>query len=217
MSETCNNTDHGTVRVLLDAIEQCFQGRFEVRPRTNDSMGTVQVWYQLLRDLPARCVLAGGYQLLSELRHPPSPGEVRQAALDIQDGALAPPSPWMAWERVLSACGDGLLDIHDLTAEESRALKMVGGLFGVKSSLTPSYDRRQFCEAYETIMRERRKTIGAIPEVRAVVDDHAPRLPERKPEEVAADDDIETRPASPEEIRDMLKNFNHYKPEWERK
>ena len=96
------NTDRQTIRVLLDAISQSYPGRFEVMPKTKDSVGTVTIWYHLLKDLPANCVLGAGYKYLGEDREwPPTPGCIRHLALDLVDGDLAPKSPWMAWERVL--------------------------------------------------------------------------------------------------------------------
>ena len=77
--------------------------------RLDDDAETILVYYELLQDLPTQLVQAAAVEYMtSPAAFPPTPGQIRAHAIDLQKRANNVPSPDEAWKMVDEAPIDGL-------------------------------------------------------------------------------------------------------------
>ena len=212
-----NQTTRETVCSILYALVDSFPGKLEIQSENKDPnnprTGTVNLWYSVLKDLPADCVRGAVMDYIASPREwPPTVGQVRKMATMLSMGELAPRSPWEAWERVVLRTYD-MSDSDGkpifLTEEERRALNTIGGSWNIKNSKNISRDRDHFVRAYNDFLAAKHQRAMAMPPVKKLADENAPtppQLPERtEPEEP------KPQLASPELVREMLKEIPGYK------
>jgi hypothetical protein len=146
-----------TVERMFARMTAAYQGRIE----SSDSV--LETWFLLLRDLDAEATLKATMDILSEPREwPPTPGQVRDRAVDISRGKLVPISPTEAWEHVLNSSVDSSVILDE---NEKRALRVCGGAWAVKTSSHVESVRMTFIAHYKALCVAEKRIAATIPEV----------------------------------------------------
>ena len=176
-----NQTTRETVCSILHALVDSFPGKLEIQPENKDPnnprTGTVNLWFSVLKDLPADCVRGAAMHFIASAREwPPTVGQVREMATMLSMGELAPRSPWEALERILEKCGgDETIELDWL---EKRALKVIGGTWAIKNSTDVGRVRNHFVMAYRDFSTAKHQRAMAMPRVRQLAEENAPRPPQ---------------------------------------
>jgi hypothetical protein len=168
-------TNAETVDGILLEISEIWQSQFKLTEFTG------VVWLRRLRDLDAELVLAAVDAICNEPgRFPPTPGTIRDRALQIGTGALSAPTGADAWDRVLQwnretppAGGQGEPSSIVLTDNERRALKSVGGSWAIAHSSNGDWLRTQFIKRFEELAAAEAAERNATPETKALVEGRA--------------------------------------------
>ncbi|MCH8877794.1 MAG: hypothetical protein IIA89_13390 [Chloroflexi bacterium] len=142
-----------------------------VFPNWKGTPETVSVYVRILADLPPELLEMAIVQLLSQDREfMPTPGTIRETALQLEDyasGRLSAPEAWGEAMRLIRGVGSARLDQEgsgDDTLDQ--AMRAVGGWRAVGYSDNPTADRARFIEAYSTIDRREREERRMLPAVR---------------------------------------------------
>lgn len=138
---------------------------------------SLELYYQVLRDLPDVAVEAAARQrLASDNPFFPRAGELRQLAVDIISGADQVMPAQEAWGRLMrrirhygsdpqfwiSPTGERLSPLPELV---KCAVNAIGGLAYIGMSDNLPADRARFIEAYNVFVDRARERIGMLPEV----------------------------------------------------
>jgi hypothetical protein len=108
----------------------------------------------------------------TKMDFPPSIAEIREQTLNLMHGELEAPSAIDAWERIWARIkGDETIVLSDA---EKRAREHVGGIWHLKNSQNSTFDRAQFCRAYDELVRRQRLERQATPAVKQYVDLNKP-------------------------------------------
>ena len=185
-----------TIQKCFSIIAECYPGRFT--PTTNGEITTAEVWLKMLGDIPEHLGEAAVIQLCSSEVYPPTISQIRETALDLSEGNVSAPSAWEAWERALEG--------QPGTSTEVRALKAVGGSWGLKHAEHIGVTRSNFVQAYTELMDRERKRRLAIPVVKLLARENKP---ETVPLEVKIEEASLT-PPTPEEVKELLKGLRFY-------
>jgi hypothetical protein len=196
-------TDEQTITRVLDAMVRAYPGRFEIVP------GQKQIWLSLLSDLPADAVYGATTQLVAVSKWPPSVADVRRLAVNLTRGRLAPPSPWEAWERVQrKVAGEEI----ELTGNEARALKIIGGTHTLRTSTAIAFERKSFCDAFESFETADLREAIALNDVKQLAESNSPPMPQLPERTETAP--VEHRAAEPERVREMLEKLPGYREQF---
>lgn len=191
--------------VTEDTIERIFSrmiSAFGASRVEVPSQQTKATWVLLLRDRDEVSVLAATMDLLSEPREwPPTPGQVRDRAVDIARGELNPLSPTEAWERVLATARG---EVVELTEKENRALKVSGGTWAIKNSSSVESARSVFLKHYGALCQSEKRMAVTIPEVARTANLALPALPEKRIQE---DEQLDRNRATPEQVSKFLDSY----------
>jgi hypothetical protein len=124
-----------------------------VYPNIDIRDGTVEAWYELLRDLDYKTAVAAVKKVIAESEIPamPAVGRIRRAALELQGGC--PVTAPEAWGMVLSAVRrHGLYGeteaVRRLPPDAARVVKWIGWR-EICHSRQPDAVRAQFMRMYE--------------------------------------------------------------------
>ena len=142
----------------------------------NNDGSTAQFWEMMLDGFEPDILIQAATHIISisNSQWPPSPGEVRNAALDFSYGELIPQTAEEAFSAVLMAIEtDTTTTLPKLT---KAALKAVGGSWSVKNASSQSVIQTQFTRAYEGLQRRQRVNRLALPSVKQLVETRAVRL-----------------------------------------
>lgn len=174
-----------------------YQGRVE----TSDQIS--ETWFLLLRDLDEVSVFNATLDILSESREwPPTPGQIRDRAIDIARGELVSISPTEAWERV---CASAQGDSVQLNQKERRALKVCGGTWEIKNSQRIGATRAVFMQHYEALCRSEKRIAATVPEVALAAKLDATALPQPKSEPRLAP--TPTKQGTPAQVSAILDGY----------
>ena len=78
--------------------------------RLQNNTETLDVYYLILKDLPTELVRAAALDYMaSPAAFPPSPGEIRACAINLQKRGSGLPSAAEAWQMVMAAPADGFV------------------------------------------------------------------------------------------------------------
>ena len=169
----------------------------------------IAFWLGELQDLDEGTLLAATRDLCcSPGQWPPSVGDVRQRAVELSLGHLAPPSVGEAWRRVCEwAYGENV----QLTDAEHTAAKRSGGSWELKHSTSPSTTRAHFIRFYEEEIKKIVARRRAHPETRQLADANSP--PVNKFGWPVQRENEEPTPATKEEIRGYLSGLTGFRME----
>lgn len=146
---------------------------------------TLGVWYTILRDLPVELAQAAALDYMSSpSAFPPTPGQIRAAAVELAKRINAVPSTAEAWEMVRNAPVDGLVrksvetdtgwQIWQAKYEFEHAIvaKVARNLGWPKQFWTDNLvsDRARFMNAYEQELKRSTGEATSLPEVHAYIE-----------------------------------------------
>lgn len=143
-------------------------------PRAELNPATVQVYYDMLNDLPDEILQAAIVKVAAENRFFPTISEIRKAAQSFIPEIARLPDKYTAWEQVMRTIKSDWRGHDPLHPVIERAVKVLGGWYGIATSETQAAERARFLEAYETfasryremrsqpplLMNETRKLLG---------------------------------------------------------
>ena len=198
-------TDEQTINKVIAAMVSAYPGRFEV------VKGMPGIWLSLLSDLPADTVYGAATQLVAVSKWPPSIADVRRLAVNLEKGRLSAPNAFEAWERVQrKSAGDDI----ELTDNEKRALKVIGGMHTVKTSTAISFDRKSFCDAFDSFEQTELREAIALSEVKRLATHNAPPATALPPAPERPDGRLtipEHRASDPETVSSLLDGLPGYR------
>lgn len=156
----------GEFRQLMQFLNNAYP-RFTLEPET------IEVYYQILSDLPLDLVKAAILQLITE-DSPwcPAVGQIRSCAFDLLDRESGVPTAWDAWSEVCKRIGDnGYVSVPEFTHPLiKRTVDAVGGWLVLCMSENAVADRARFVQAYETFSRRERAQSRMLPQVRQILE-----------------------------------------------
>lgn len=171
-------------------------------------------WFDQLHDLDANTLLAATRDLCGAPgQWAPSVGDIRQRAVELSLGHLAPPSVGEAWGRVVEwAKGEPI----QLTDAEKAAAKRAGGTWELKHSENVTTTRAHFIRFYEEEIRKLVMTRRAHLETRELADHNRPALPDMRINHPRLNqwgrvEEYEPTPPTPDELKKILSRFKGYK------
>lgn len=150
--------------------------------RMDDEPETMQVYFELLEDLPIDLVQAAAVEFMaSPSAFPPTPGQIRAKAVDLQKRANGVPSPDEAWKMVLDAPIDGLEKWSEEREDgwhifnqpyqwESALVERVARNLGWPNRFwtdNMTSDRARFLQAYENQLGNATREATSLPQVQA--------------------------------------------------
>lgn len=142
-------------------------------PRFTLEPETIEVYYQILSDLPLDLVKAAILQLITE-DSPwcPAVGQIRSCVFDLLDRESGVPTAWDAWAEVCKRIGDtGHVCIPEFShLLIKQAVDGVGGWRELCMSENAIADRARFVQAYEALARRERIQSRMLPQVREVLE-----------------------------------------------
>jgi hypothetical protein len=196
----------GNQRVSPETIEMIFSrmiAAFGGERIKAPSDVTKETWFLLLKDIDETSVLAAAMDLLAEPREwPPTPGQVRDRAIDIARGELNPISPTEAWERV---CAFARRDHVELSAKEKRSLNVAGGTWAIKNASSIESARHIFLSHYKALCQDEKRRAVTMPAIARVANLTAPALPEKRTTDVLPQSIVHR--GTPEEIKSILDGY----------
>jgi hypothetical protein len=136
---------------------------------------TIELWVELLSDLPDGITLAATRQCIAALAWFPKISEIRQAAIDILEAASPFPDPHAAWSNVQAELGRvghfaGLpgYEAHFSHPLIEQAVHRVGWKHLCFSENHIS-DRAQFLQAYQELVDGERRKSQRLPATRQLI------------------------------------------------
>ncbi|MCP4448262.1 MAG: hypothetical protein GY811_23425 [Myxococcales bacterium] len=156
------------VRAVLWAIHGVFPTRFPLPRGASDAdakskAAIIELWRSLLHDLPAGSAILATRSALSMASHPPTPGEIRRAALG---GVLHGPTGAEAWGEVSKAIGRWGRDRADRAGVPpwsspaiAPTIAAVGGWRALCGSENQVADRARFVDAFDRQMDIARRSV----------------------------------------------------------
>jgi len=156
-------------RKLMQFLNNAYP-RFTLEPET------IEVYYQILSDLPLDLVKAAILQLITE-DSPwcPAVGQIRSCAFDLLDRESGVPTAWDAWAEVCKRIGDHGNTCPPSLPEFSHPLIQctvdgVGGWLDLCMSMNRIADRARFVQAYEALAKRERMQVRMLPRAREVLE-----------------------------------------------
>ena len=158
----------------LDEFRKLMHFLGKAYPRFTLEPETIEVYYQILADLPLDLVKAAILQLVSD-DSPwcPAAGQIRSRAFDLLDRQAGVPTAWDAWAEITKWFGAhsddrSLPDFsHPLVRQTVDA---VGGWRVLCMSTNIVADRARFVQAYEAMAKRERAQSRMLPQVRDVLE-----------------------------------------------
>jgi hypothetical protein len=167
---------------------------------------TVLFWLEELKDLDANTLIQATKDLCGAPgKWPPSTGDIRHRAVELDLGYLAPPKPGDAWQNV---CDWAKGEPVQLTDDEKAAADRAGGIRELKFGENVAVTRAHFLRFYDELVKKRVMTRRAHPETRQLAEHNRP-APPKLPERTANLKDDPT-PATKEQVKGFLSQLNGY-------
>jgi len=148
-------------------------------PNFSPSEYTVEIYYNMLRDIPTDLLKASVLQAVSEpgRKFAPSVGEIRGIVIELNRSIDGVPSAYAAWEMTHHAMFNGgfVLDEHPLVQQ---ACQLMGGLRRLGESTNIISDRMRYIECYNELVSRTERGAMVLPEVRGYIEQRGGVLPE---------------------------------------
>lgn len=203
-------THKDSVSLVMKIFAEEYPTKFSV----TDSR--LKIWCQMLKGFPTEQILAAGYHLAATRTDwPPDIATMREQVLRFANGELHKPTGQEAWENILKKFK---YEDYPLSDFEKAALAQVGTIYDLKRSQNTAADRIQFVRAFDNLVKKRDTERATLPEVRALVEQNVPFLPEPEPDKKALpvtettiedppdDDDVDY--PTPEEVADYVRQLS---------
>jgi len=148
-------------------------------PNFSPSEQTVEVYWQILSDIPSDELKAATLNCISESgrKFAPSVGEIRGAVGDLRSLVDKIPSAADAWREASDSNGKGIPWSHHLVRMAADA---AGGWYNLSHSENIVADRARFLQFYESYSIRYKNDQNMLPEVKRYIESHdPPELPER--------------------------------------
>lgn len=148
-------------------------------PNFSPTEQTVEVYWQILSDIPSDELKAAALHSISESgrKFAPSVGEIRGAVSELRSLTDGIPLPADAWREASDSSGKGVPWSHPLV---EKAAKAAGGWYNLCHSENVAADRARFLQFYESYVVRTRNYASMLPDVRYYIESHdPPELPER--------------------------------------
>ncbi len=133
------------------------------------------IYSMVLSDMSREILEEAVVVLLTEPREfMPTPGAIRDAALDLLRYRDSEPSVYTAWSQVMNHFNSRNAEAHPLTEE---VVQLMGGwdVIGYSNNLTS--ERARFVDAYREMTRERKQKQRMLPRTRKFIgEDEAGKL-----------------------------------------
>ena len=161
---------------IFEKLTIAYGGRLQNNPEILD------VFFLILKDLPTALVRAAALDYMaSPAAFPPSPGEIRACAINLQKRGSGLPSTAEAWQMVMAAPADGIVSWseerddgwHIFTKRyqwESPIVEKVARNLGWPDRFltdSPVSDRARFMDAYQLEIDRATGEATSLPAVRA--------------------------------------------------
>ena len=138
-----------------------------VFPNWNAKPETLKVYQAALQDLDPELLAAAVMDLVSEPREfMPTPGYIREAALEIEDMAAKIPTAYEGWGQVLHRMNAFTSEQNGTHPLVDEAIKRIGGWKSVGQSTAPASERARFIDAYKELRADDRKQRRMLPQVK---------------------------------------------------
>jgi hypothetical protein len=147
-------------------------------PNFTPSEQTVEVYWQILSDIPADELKAATLHCISESgrKFAPSVGELRGAVGELRSLTDGIPLPADAWREASDSSGKGKPWSHPLVEKAAQA---AGGWYNLSHSENVAADRARFLQFYESYVVRARNDASMLPDVRHYIESQIlPALPE---------------------------------------
>jgi hypothetical protein len=209
-------TDRSTITKILTMLLFRCPGRDPVSEISKTSRNELEsdelrnsmilFWLDQLGDLEEDILLAAVRDLCgSPGQWSPSVGDIRQRAVELSLGQLAPPSGGEAWGRACDWAGGSEIDLTDL---ERSVIKRLGGSWELKHSLNPTSTRRDFLRFYDEAINKMIAIKRAHPETKKIADEKIPELTLCRVNEKVINLETHGVPATSEQIKEILQRLN---------
>jgi len=209
-------TDRSTITKILTMLLFRCPGRDPVSEISKTSRNELEsdelrnsmilFWLDQLGDLEEDILLAAVRDLCGTPgQWSPSVGDIRQRAVELSLGQLAPPSGGEAWAR---ACDWAVGLEVELTDIERHVIKLLGGSWELKSALNPTSIRRDFLRFYDEAIKKMIATKRAHPETKKISDGKAPELKPCRLNDRVIEDETHGVPATKEQVKEILQRLN---------
>ena len=189
------------MNLCLATISASYPGRVEL------SMEGKKIWARLLEDVEDAHLNAAVADLCATEKWPPSIAEVRERALDLQAGELAPVTAYEAWDMVRRSLHE-TVELPHLTRE---AKKQIGGEWQIKNDSSGTA-MNHFVKAYNALVVKQRRLRTATPAAKQIAASNAPAPAIPSPEERRELPPMAADAAGPEEVRELLGGLTGYRP-----
>lgn len=208
-------TDRSTITKILTMLLFRCPGRDPVSEISKTSRNELEsdelrnsmilFWLDQLGDLEEDILLAAVRDLCGAPgQWSPSVGDIRQRAVELSLGQLAPPSGGEAWGRACDWAGGSEIDLTDL---ERSVIKRLGGSWELKHSLNPTSTRRDFLRFYDEAIKKMIATKRAHPETKKIADGKAPELKSCMVNDRVIEDETHGVPATSEQVKEILQRL----------
>ena len=167
-----------------------------------------KIWARLLEDVEDAHLNAAVADLCAAKKWPPSIAEVRERALDLQAGDLAPVTAYEAWDMVRRSLHDNTVDLPQLAREAKR---QIGGEWQIKND-SAGMTLSHFVKAYDALVVKQRRLRTATPAAKQIAASNAPAHALPSPEERRELPPMAADAAGPEEVRELLGGLTGYRP-----
>ena len=209
-------TDRSTITKILTMLLFRCPGRDPVSEISKTAMNEhesdelrnsmILFWLDQLGDLEEDILLAAVRDLCGAPgQWSPSVGDIRQRAVELSLGQLAPPSGGEAWGRACDWAGGSEIELTDL---ERCVIKRLGGSWELKHSLNPTSTRRDFLRFYDEALKEMIAIKRAHPETKKIADEKIPELKLCRVNEKVINLETHGVPATSEQIKEILQRLN---------
>jgi hypothetical protein len=209
-------TDRSTITKILTMLLFRCPGRDPVSEISKTAMNEhesnelrnsmILFWLDQLGDLEEDILLAAVRDLCGAPgQWSPSVGDIRQRAVELSLGQLAPPSGGEAWERACDWAGGSEVELTDL---ERCVIKRLGGSWELKHSLNPTSTRRDFLRFYDEAIKKMIATKRAHPETKKIAEGKAPELKLCRVNEKVINLETHGVPATKEQVKEILQRLN---------
>lgn len=174
-----------TIANILAMITETYQGKFRTTVHTG------RIWMKLLKDISDKAALASTAHLCSQpTEWPPTAGQIRHKAFDIESGSVVSRGPEDSWLMVLEYI-EGKESKDSFSDLELAALKTVGSTWGVKHSESPEILRAQYIKTLDRLTRRRIEEERILGEVKGVATEFLSLSEPQEPQKLGEQEDAQ--------------------------
>lgn len=159
--------------------------------RMKDTPETMEVYFMVLEDLPTELVKAAALEYIASPKaFPPTPGEIRAKAIEVEKRINRVPSADEAWREIHDAPADGIVKSHSVNQGENKdvypwvitmrpyefshpMVEMVARNLGWPERFWTSNlasDRARFMDTYNKVLERETRHATSLPQVKEYIE-----------------------------------------------